>query len=76
MLHDIHAKFHEDWFGHSKVNEGDTHTDTRTHRQESDFISLLLFFRNKGSMLKLTVFHLVKKFSTFSQNLKDPYCAH
>jgi hypothetical protein len=28
--HDIHAKFHKDWFRHSKVVRGDTHADTST----------------------------------------------
>jgi hypothetical protein len=26
--HDIHTKFHKDQFRHSKVDMGDTHTDT------------------------------------------------
>jgi hypothetical protein len=28
MHHDIHTKFHEDWFRHSKVVRRDTHTDS------------------------------------------------
>jgi hypothetical protein len=39
---DIHTKFHYDRFSHSKVNKGDTQTDT--HRQQDDLMSLLLFF--------------------------------
>jgi hypothetical protein len=32
--HDIHTKFHSDWFRHSKVNRGDaqTHTGGRSHK--------------------------------------------
>jgi hypothetical protein len=26
--HDIHTKFHKDFFRHSKVDRGDTHIDT------------------------------------------------
>jgi hypothetical protein len=26
--HDTRAKFHKDWFRHSEIAEGDTHTDT------------------------------------------------
>jgi hypothetical protein len=28
--HDIRTKFHKNWFRHSKVNRGDTHTQTAT----------------------------------------------
>jgi hypothetical protein len=35
--HDIHTKFHTDWFQHSEVIRG----DTQTHRQDGDRISLL-----------------------------------
>jgi hypothetical protein len=38
MFHDMHTKFHKDWFRHSKVDRG-------THRQRSDLISLLIFFK-------------------------------
>jgi hypothetical protein len=27
--HDIHTKFHKDWFGRSKVVSGDTHTESK-----------------------------------------------
>jgi hypothetical protein len=50
--HDIHTKFHEDWFSHSKVDEG----DTQTHRQHGDLISLLLFFQKKESRLIIRVY--------------------
>jgi hypothetical protein len=43
--HDIHAKLHKDWFWHSKVDWGYTHT------QQSYLISLLLFFF-KGKQAK------------------------
>jgi hypothetical protein len=38
--HDIHTKFHKDWFSHSEVDRG----DSQTHKQHGDIISLLLFF--------------------------------
>jgi hypothetical protein len=51
--HDIHTKFHKDWFSHSKVNRGKhIQTDTHTHTQHDDLISLFLFFENKESKLK------------------------
>jgi hypothetical protein len=53
MWLDIHTKFHEDWFRHSKVNKGGY-----TYRQEGDFISLLFFFQNKESRLKIDRFSL------------------
>jgi hypothetical protein len=48
--HDIHIKFHRELFSHSKVDSGG---DTRAHRQQGDLISLLLFFQNKESRLKM-----------------------
>jgi hypothetical protein len=45
----MHTKFYNDWFSHSKVDGG----DIQTHRQHGDRISLLSFFKNKESMLKL-----------------------
>jgi hypothetical protein len=47
--HDIHTKFYIDWFRHSKVDRW----DTQTHRQHGDRISLLLFFQNMESRLKM-----------------------
>jgi phospholipase C len=41
-------KFHEDWLSHSEIDKGG-YTDT----QHGDHISLLLFFQNKESRLKL-----------------------
>jgi hypothetical protein len=32
---------------------GDTHINTQTHIQQDDIISLLLFFQNYGSRLKI-----------------------
>jgi hypothetical protein len=47
--HDIHTKFHNVWFIHSKVLGG-----TQTHRQHGDRISLLSFFQNKElSLIKV-----------------------
>jgi hypothetical protein len=37
-LHDMHTKFQKDWF---------RRTHTHTHTRHGDFISLLLFFKNK-----------------------------
>jgi hypothetical protein len=36
--HDIHTKFHEDWFMNSKVDEGvrDTQTAWRSHKKVKD----------------------------------------
>jgi hypothetical protein len=45
--YDIHTKFHEDYFGNSVVNMG----DSEAHRQHGDLISLLTFFQNKESWL-------------------------
>jgi hypothetical protein len=47
--HDVYTKFHKDWLIHSKVNMG----GGEMHRQHGDFISLLLFFQNKESGLKM-----------------------
>jgi hypothetical protein len=43
--HDI-TKIHKDWFSHSKLGRGDT--NTHTHTQHRDGISLRLFFHKKG----------------------------
>jgi hypothetical protein len=43
------SKFHKDWFRHSKFNRG----ETQTHREHGDGISLLLFFQNTESILKV-----------------------
>jgi hypothetical protein len=40
--HDIHTKFHKEWFRNSKVDAG-----THTHRQQGDLINLLYFFKIK-----------------------------
>jgi hypothetical protein len=50
--HDIHTKFRNDWFRHSKVNGGGWGWDSQTQRQHADRISLHLFFQNKESRLK------------------------
>jgi hypothetical protein len=34
------AKFHKDWFRHSKTDRG----NSQTHRQHGDLISVVLFF--------------------------------
>jgi hypothetical protein len=51
----IYTPFHEDQFRRSRVDKEDTHTDTQTytHKQQSDLISLLLFFQNEESRLKM-----------------------
>jgi hypothetical protein len=49
---DIHTKFHKDWISHSKVPRRG-YTDTQTHRQYGDRISLRLFFQNQESRLKM-----------------------
>jgi hypothetical protein len=46
----IHTKFYKDWVKRSKADR----EDTQTHRQHGDGISLLLFFKNKKSRLKIT----------------------
>jgi hypothetical protein len=47
-----HTKFHKDSPRRSKVDTG----DIETRRQQGDLISLLLFFPNKGTRLKVAVF--------------------
>jgi hypothetical protein len=42
----IHIKFHKDWFRYSKV-------DMQAYRYHGDRISLLSFFQNKESRLKM-----------------------
>jgi hypothetical protein len=44
--YDIHTKFHKEWFKYSKFVREDA------HRQQSDLISLLLYFQNKESRVK------------------------
>jgi hypothetical protein len=43
----MRTKFRKDWFRHSKVNRGDTHT------QQCDLISIFCFFQNTESRLKI-----------------------
>jgi hypothetical protein len=38
--------------GIEKFDGGGTHTHSKTHRQQGDLVSLLLFFQNKESRLK------------------------
>jgi hypothetical protein len=47
--HDIHTKFHKDWFGHSEINKG----DTQTHRQHYDRISLVFSVRSYFEKIKV-----------------------
>jgi hypothetical protein len=42
-FHDIHTKFHNDRFRNLKVDKGEF-TESQTHRQHGDIISLLVFF--------------------------------
>jgi hypothetical protein len=44
---DIYTKFHKDFFRQSEVYKGDTPTDTQTHKEHDDLISLLIFLQNK-----------------------------
>jgi hypothetical protein len=44
----MHTKFNKDYFRHSNVN------GVLIHRQHYDCISLLLFFKNKESTLKIS----------------------
>jgi hypothetical protein len=46
MIYTVYAKFHRDWFSHSKVDRGDTHI------QHVDLIGLLSFFQNKKGRQK------------------------
>jgi hypothetical protein len=66
--HDIHIKFHKDWFMHAKLNRG----DTETYRQHGDLISLLSFFQNKESRLKMYISWAHKQKSNDSYSKK--YC--
>jgi hypothetical protein len=50
--HDTDTKFYKDWFRHLKIDRwARSH---KTYRRRGDLISRLLFFRNKGSKLKLS----------------------
>jgi hypothetical protein len=49
--HDIHTKFHKNWFRHSNVDRGDTHTQTQRHK--ANLIRPLLVFQNKEVQLKM-----------------------
>jgi hypothetical protein len=49
--HDIHTKFHRDRVRYSKVDIGDTYTDTQTARWSYKPTSIFIF-RNKESRLK------------------------
>jgi hypothetical protein len=51
-FHDIYAKFHEDWFRHSKVVTEDTHTGTQTARWSH---KLIFISQNMESRLKWTL---------------------
>jgi hypothetical protein len=48
--HDIHIKFHKDWFRHLKING--ERGDSQTHGQHGDCISPLPLFQNKKGRLK------------------------
>jgi hypothetical protein len=48
--YDINTKFSEDWFRHSKIDEG-MGIHIQKHRQHDGLISLLLFFQNKENGL-------------------------
>jgi hypothetical protein len=49
--HDTHTRFNKDWFRHSKVDGEGGFIDT--HRQHDNLISILQFFQNKESRLKM-----------------------
>jgi hypothetical protein len=44
--HDIHTKFHNDWFSHSEVDRG-------IHRYTAGGLTSLLFFQNEDRRLKI-----------------------
>jgi hypothetical protein len=52
--HDVHTKFHEDWFRHSKVDWGRGFIDT----QHGELIKLLSCFQNTESRLKMNHWNL------------------
>jgi hypothetical protein len=57
VIYEVHnldgRRWHENWLRHSSNIKGNTHTDSQTHRKQSDLISLLqFFFQNKESRLK------------------------
>jgi hypothetical protein len=47
--HDIHTKFHKDWFRHWRAVRGDSHANTRAHRLQGDALNIFLFFQKLGS---------------------------
>jgi hypothetical protein len=53
--HDMHIKFHNEYFEHSRVDKG----GTQLHRQSFDSISLLLFFQNMENRLKTNVSSMI-----------------
>jgi hypothetical protein len=69
--HDIHTKFHKDWFSHSEVNRRDSYA----HRQQGNLISLLLVFQNKESRLKIECKPLdtLKESRTVRKGPKDKF---
>jgi hypothetical protein len=46
--HNTHTKFYKGGFKYSNIVRG----DTQTHREQGDFISLILFFLNKENRLE------------------------
>jgi hypothetical protein len=58
--HDAHTKFNKDRFRQLKVVRGwgiHRQAHKQTHRQQGDLIILLLFFQNKESRLKRTLWY-------------------
>jgi hypothetical protein len=47
------TSFHKDWFRHSDFISGDAYADIQIyrHREQGDFIRLLLFLQNKENRL-------------------------
>jgi hypothetical protein len=55
--HDIHNKFHKDWFTHTHVDGGGA--DLQINRQHGNLISLLLLFQNKENRLKRSLISIL-----------------
>jgi hypothetical protein len=66
--HDIHNRFHTDWFKHSNVDRGDTQTARWSHKPT------FFFFQNKESRLKSISYiqnHHCKYYNFVTQNIFD-----
>jgi hypothetical protein len=67
--HNVHTKFHTDWFAYSKVYGGGG--DAQTYTQHGDCISLLLFFENKKNSLTRNISIIISEEDIYLRTVKD-----